>query len=304
MNELPSAVQEMFTARSEDSAPDRAEREVPQTETQRPEAPTVVANTAENQDVDRFVRQRDAVIRDKQKLAAEVRELRGALEAARKPAEVKVEPPKPVAPDPKVNPVGYLEFQRKQDEEKLRSEIEAAKAEYTEKFERMEYERTRKEALNHILSEEQQFRQRQPDYDDAMRHFDKASMEHLLAQGNTDEEAISILDGFKQKLFVSCLQVGVPVAEAFYYHALQAGWNASQATVNATKSNDRAPMDRQVPSSLSAAGRGASTASPDGRSRITLDQFRQLPPGDPMRLRVSGDRNLFRILTEQGEVSI
>jgi hypothetical protein len=297
---FPEAVDSLFTGRTEE---DIQSTETPKENLQAAETPATAARPEPN-DLDKVIRQRDAIIREKQELARERSELLRRLDeqkqAVQPPAEQK---PKPTPPDPRKDPVGFLEFQRKSDQEKLEQEIEKVKQEYTERFEAMERERAIRTTLSRVLHEEEQFRQRQPDYDDAMAHFEKQSLHHLQVNvGLPQEEAAQRLEDFKRDLFLQCNQLGIPIAEAFYYHALQAGWQAPKPVQQAAA----APLRESPPAvtSLSAVGSSGSSASPDGGKRISMEEFSRLPAGHPLRLQISGNGRLFRQLVEHGEVAL
>lgn len=317
---LPDSVQNMFGSDSGSSDVDGGSTDTPVSESERAgnEGGTQQASGNQPKDYDAVVRQRDAIIREKQALANERRSLVQHIErltqmwnqnanpnAAQNatPALKEVAP----APDPKIDPIGYLEHQRKTEIESVRGEIQQLQTAFRQKSEEINNREASNRIYNQVIQDEATFRQAKPDYDNAVNHLDSEIRKYFANQGATEDQVETGLRMFKEDVFKKAVSLGLPVAETFYHHALHFGFSAGKPSqaANGARPNPRiaAAKNGAEAGSLSSAGRGSTSANAGG-GNVTVEQFMQMPLGDPVKMLISSDKGLFRQLFEQGEVRV
>lgn len=249
-------------------------------------------------DVDSLIRQRDAIIAEKQRYADEARRL---YEYARllEHEKAKNEEPEPKVPDVKEDPVGFLRHESKKEADELRAEIGRLQNLFSTKSREIDAERAYRTVFEKVAGDENTFRSKNTDYDDAMKHLDGHVLNYFKSQGLDEGTAQAGLGVFKSKLFEDCLALGLPMAETFYMHALQSGFR-QEVDPRIAKSK----KGLEAGSSLSSTSRSSSSTTRTGEGRLTLEQYQSLAPYDPTRLAIANDKATFSRLVSDGEISL
>jgi hypothetical protein len=323
---LPDSVQGLFEGDSGGSdSGDSGGSDSGVSETERAGNEGSVASSPQDpnggKDYNAVVRQRDAIIREKQQLANERRQLMAHINrltemwnqnvAPQQAQQQQAQPQKQEIPppDPKIDPIGYLEHQRKAELSKVQDEIGKLQKAFEDKSREINSQNQANQIYQRVVSDEAQFRQAKPDYDNAVNHLDQKIREYFINDGATEDMAERGLHMFKQDVFTKAIQLGLPVAETFYHHALHFGWNGQQTTAKPSGNgvnpspNIAASRRGSEAGSLSTAGHGSVEAS-GGGNRVTLDQFQRMSLGDPVKMLISSNKQLFKTLVETGEVHV
>lgn len=300
--EFPSEVLSLFGAPKEESGADYEEENLSEESTEESRGGYETEDDPEPRpkvDVDKVVRQRDAVIREKGQLARERRETQARIQKLeeRLAAEGKAKetPKEQVVPDPKKDPIGYLEYKRKLEVDSLSSNI----TELKNKLQAMESQSKTSELVNYVKADESNFRTQQPDYDAAMKHLDNVVYDYFVEQGLDEVTAAEGLDMWRAELFENVLRLRLPIAKTFYEHAIHSGYKANGKR---TKPDAIDSVKRGMEAgSLGTIGR---TSSGNDNQRISIEQYRQLHQFDPIRLMIANDTNLFRQMVETGRCDL
>lgn len=303
---LPDTLSALFSREPEDKLPtDESDEQVEATGAE-DEVPVKKEEAAPAFDVskvdyDRLVRQRDAIIRDKQREAGKKRELSDKVaELEKKLAADTAKKDAPGPPDPKVDPIGHLEHNRKAELEPLKTELEALKSELENRSKEFREELERREVVAFVTRDEQDFRAKTPDFDVAMQHLDKVVYAYCLQRGLNEEEAITAMETYKQELLRSFLTAGKRPAEGFYEYSGQLGHKAPSNG----KPDPRiaaAKRGASAGSLLASAGKNSSKAAAAGDS-LTLEDYMALPVHSEVRMAIASNKGLFKQLHETGEV--
>lgn len=310
--ELPETLDSLFSGASDDDVSSYTP-DTDKIDTKSDADPTPVVDSpldtsvepkTPNPELTQLIRQRDAIIAERRTLSERLRDqeryvrlLEQERERLVKPAEPPVDEVK--APDPKVDPLGYLEFNRKKELREMQEKIESLEQGFTQKTQEFEQRELAKNLVAHIVNEEQNYRQKTPDYDEAVAFLDNSVYRYFTSQGLDEAQAMAGVDEFKRRLFYDAVNLNLSVADVFYQHAVKAGHSK-------TKVDPRVEAARnglEAGSSLSNVSRGGSDTRGNGEV-ITIEKYQELPPYDPLRLQIAMDKNMFRALVEQGSVRV
>lgn len=141
-------------------------------------------------------------------------------------------------PDPTVDPIGAIEWQRQQieqtrqwQEQQLRVQQEQAAIQQIDNGYR--------QAWGHFANQ-------QPDAMDAYQHFLKATAAVLRAQGFSKDQADAHVENEERKIAVAAFRAGVNPAEIIYREAMEMGYTPKQARQIADREDAARKADEDV----------------------------------------------------------
>lgn len=170
-----------------------------------------------------------------------------------------VEQPKEAAPpDPTVDPIGAIEWQRQQIEQTRQWQEQQLRA-HQEQAAIAQIDNGYRQAWG-------QFANNQPDAMDAYQHFLKATAAVLRAQGFSKEQADQHVENEERKIAVAAFRQGVNPAEIIYREALEMGYTPKQARAAADQEDVTRKAEADV-ARRQAAAPAAKSMSAAGGSR-------------------------------------
>lgn len=160
-------------------------------------------------------------------------------------------------PDPTVDPIGAIEWQRQQieqtrqwQEQQLRVQQEQAAIQQIDNGYR--------QAWGHFANQ-------QPDAMDAYQHFLKATAAVLRAQGFSKEQADAHVENEERKIAVAAFRSGVNPAEIIYREAMEMGYTPKQARQIANQEEAARKAEEDVARRQKAAPASKSLSSAGGQ---------------------------------------
>lgn len=160
-------------------------------------------------------------------------------------------------PDPTVDPIGAIEWQRQQ--------IEQQRQWQEQQFRVQQEQAAIQQIDNGYRQAWGQFANQQPDAMDAYQHFLKATAAVLRAQGFTKEQADAHVENEERKIAIAAFRSNVNPAEIIYREALEMGYTPKQAEriVNQEEAARKAEEDvarrqKAAPASKSMSSAGGS----------------------------------------------
>lgn len=218
-----------------------------------------------NEDLKRATRAERLKRQEADKRAAE-------LEARLAELEAQVKAPKPEAkerPDPTEDPIGYMEW--------LNDRLDAAAAEREQEAQQTEAQKRQQAAVQAVVSRveefENDFREANPDYDNAAEHLYGAKMAEYLDAGYSQPEAHNMVMAEFLTRSERALKTGKDPAEIVYNLARKYGFGDVQAGEAAKKAEQEARAKLERVAAGQAAASPLATAGGRGSDDFEMSEI-------------------------------
>lgn len=252
-----------------------------------------------------LIRQRDGIIaelrerrqREKQ-VMAELEQLRSRIDSG--PSD-DPQQAQDGMPDPESQPVEYLKWYQDQKASGLEEKLTALEQRLEQENQQRQRQELTQRIYHKVTQDEEEFRKQAPDVDQAVSFLGESAERKLIEAGYDLVTAREMRDRMQAELLLEALKAGKNVPQHFYEEAKKWGYSGPKNKGGNNRTAPAAPRKR-AEASLSTVGGGAASGGPDSGRKITVDEYRLLPPGDPMRMKIAGNSDLMRKLAENGEI--
>jgi myosin heavy subunit len=158
--------------------------------------------------------------------------------------------PQPQRPDPDTQPVEYLKF--------LDQHLTRAEQAQAQQAQQAQVEAQQQAQVNDIVTRmaeaEDDFRETNPDYNDAINHLKQHRAQELMLTGLTEQEAQAALAQDFLYVVQNAISRGKDPAEVAYSMAKARGWGSNQLQEKAQAKIETIARGQKAAQSLSAAG--------------------------------------------------
>jgi len=189
------------------------------------------------------------------------------------------QPKAPAVPDPKDDPIGFMEWQ-KSEVERLATEQRQQQEVYQQQAQ-----------INAIDTAYKQswavFNTEKPDALDAYQHFVNVTAAYLEMQGVPQQQINDLVQNEERKITVAAMQRGMNPAELIYEKAKTFGYQPKAAAVDETAKKAEADIDRRQKAAVaskslsSAGGSKANTPSAMDLANMSEEEFEEFRSRNP-----------------------